>query len=88
MSKVIRVLKHSESGKSAFCRVSTKVPGTPFTSEHGIGYLYVEEGADLPEVGFEFEYSGDISYDNMVDVESGEIRTTKDGVPLQRIVLK
>lgn len=83
MSKFkIRVIKHSESGKSCFCEVSTMAG--PFKSRHGIGYLYAEK---LPEIGFTMDYAGDVAYKDMVDAETGELRTTKDGTPLKEIVL-
>jgi hypothetical protein len=82
----IKVLKHSESGKSAFCSVSKRVG--PFVSQVGVGYLYVDKGEELPVVGTNLPYSGEVDFADMVDETTGEARVTKDGVVLQRIVLK
>ena len=84
----IKVLKHSESGKSAFCRCSRKLGA--FSSEIGVGYLYrASEDTELPEVGTELEWPGDVGFEPLVDADTGAVRTTKDGSStLQRIVLK
>lgn len=88
MAVSIKVLKHSESGKSAFCRCSRKLGA--FSSEVGVGYLYrADENTDLPVVGTELEWPGDVGFEPLVDAETGSVRTTKDGsATLQRIVLK
>lgn len=85
MKYSISILKHSDSGKSAFCKVSVAMG--PFVSEKGVGYLYVAEGQELPAVGTTFPWDGAVSFADMVDIETGEVRQTKGGVPLQRIVL-
>ena len=82
----IKVMKHSESGKSAFCSVGKRVG--PFVSQVGVGYLYVDKGEELPVVGTSLPYQGEVDFVDMVNEETGETRTTKDGVVLQRIVLK
>ena len=85
----IRVMKHSESGKSAFVKVTRKLG--PFKSEVGIGYLYLDGDdpeAELPELDTEFNYPGEVGFENMIDTKTGELRTTKNGEVLQRVVLK
>lgn len=82
----IKVMKHSESGKSAFCSVSKRVG--PFVSQVGVGYMYVDKGEELPVVGTQFPYQGEVDFADMIDDATGECRVTKDGVVLQRIVLK
>lgn len=88
MAVQIRVLKHSESGASAFCRC-TRVLGA-FASEVGVGYLYrADKDTELPEIGTTLSWPGDVGFEPLIDAETGEVRTTKDGkAVLQRIVLK
>lgn len=83
----ISVIKHSESGKSAFCRVSTKT-SLGFI-ECGVGYLYPEgEGEELPAVNSEAILEGfNVDFKEMVNSETGEVRATKTGVPLKKICL-
>jgi len=81
----IKVLKQSDSKKSCFCKVTCKVG--VLRSEVGVGYLYVDEGDELPEIGTELPYEGEVGFQIMTN-EDGEVRTTKEGVPLERIVLK
>ena len=81
----IKVLKNSDSGKSSFCKVVKRCG--PFLSEVGVGYLYLEEGQDLPDVGASFPYDGTVSFVDMVDTDTGELRQTKSGAVLQRIAL-
>lgn len=86
----IKVIKHSESGRSAFCKCTRKLAG--FSSEIGVGYLYrdeEDEEAELAAIGTTLKWPGDVAFEDMVDHETGELRTTKDGESvLQRIVLK
>lgn len=82
----ITVLKNSESGKSSFCRVTKNVG--PFTSEVGVGYLYITKGQTQPEVGTSFDYDGGVDFIPLADHQTGEVRTTKEGVQLLQIVLK
>ena len=83
----ITVMKHSDSGKSAFCKCTRNFNG--FASEVGVGYLYkADDDTELPPVKTSMEYPGSVEFENMVDAETGELRTTKEGVALQRIVLK
>jgi hypothetical protein len=83
----IKVLKHSESGKSMFCRVTRNFMGA--ISEVGVGYLYKDPDAELAPVGTIAQYPGEVGFEPLVDIDTGEIRTTADGkAVLQRIVLK
>lgn len=85
----LRVLKITDSKKSALIKVSIKAG--IFTSEVGIGYLYFDQDTneeDIPEKGFEFPYKGQVAFEPLVDTTSGEVRTTNDGVQLNRLVLK
>lgn len=88
MAVQIRVLKHSESGKSAFCKCTRKLGA--FSSEIGVGYLYKDEDAtELPEKDTVLSWPGEVGFEPLIDAETGEVRTTKDGkAVLQRIVLK
>jgi len=88
MSVQIRVLKHSESGKSAFCKCTRKLGA--FSSEIGVGYLYKDEDAsELPEKDTVLSWPGEVGFEPLIDSTTGEVRTTKDGsAVLQRIVLK
>jgi len=88
MSVSIKVLKHSESGKSAFCRC-TRTLGA-FASEIGVGYLYkATEDAEMPAIGETLTWEGDVAFEPIVDADTGQVRTTKDGsATLNRIVLK
>ena len=85
----ITVLKHSESGNSAFCRVSTRVGS--FLAPSHVRYLRVAEGEELPPVTTSFAFEGSVEKKPMQDVdkESGEVtaRTTKDGTQLYELVL-
>lgn len=82
----IKVMSHSGSGKSAFCKVTKRVG--PFVSEVGVGYMYIAEGETLPIVGTSLPYQGEVEFADMVDTTTGEARVTKEGIILQRIVLK
>ena len=83
----IKVLKHSESGNSAFCRCSTNFQG--FSSEIGIGYLYkAEDTTELPDIGTILEYPGEVGFEPIIDKDTGNIATTKGGDQINRIVLK
>lgn len=95
MKYQITVIKISDSGKSAFCRVTTGVTGVSWVrNEVGIGYLYFQEGIaeeDKPKVGDSFPYEGTVEFEVLIDSETGEVRTTSEengSVPLHRIVLK
>ena len=85
----ITVLKHSESGKSAFCRVSTRVGA--FLAPSHVGYLRVAEGEELPAITTSFAFEGAVERKPMEDVnpETGEVtpRTTKAGDQLYELVL-
>jgi len=83
------VLKITESRKSALIKVSKKVG--PFVSEIGIGYLYFEQDMsddDKPSKGDSFPYEGEVEFTPLVDLETGEVRTSKSGDTLNRVVLK
>lgn len=85
----ITVLKHSESGKSAFCRVSARIGA--FLAPSYVGYLRVAEGEELPAITTSFPFEGAIERKAMEDVdkETGETtpRTTKAGDQLYELVL-
>ena len=85
----ITVLKHSESKKSAFCRVSTRIGA--FLAPSYVGYLRVAEGEELPPVTTSFAFEGTIERKPMQDIDkdSGEVtpRTTKAGDQLYELVL-
>ena len=85
----ITVLKHSASGKSAFCRVSTKVGA--FVAPSYVGYLRVADGEELPAISTSFTFEGTVERQPMQDVdkETGEAtpRTTKAGDQLYELVL-
>ena len=85
----VTCVKHTESGKSAFCRATTKIGWA--TSILGVGYLRPAEGESLPAVGEHFTFEGTIEFREMVDVDksTGEVkvRTTTDGTPLKELVL-
>lgn len=85
----ITVLKHSESKKSAFCRVSTLIGA--FLAPSHVGYLRVAEGEELPAVTTSFAFEGSVEKKPMQDVdkETGNVtpRTTKDGQQLYELVL-
>ena len=85
----ITVLKHSESKKSAFCRVSTRIGA--FLAPSYVGYLRVAEGEELPPVTTSFAFEGTIERKPMQDIDkaTGEVtaRTTKDGTQLYELVL-
>ena len=85
----ITVLKHSESKKSAFCRVSTRIGA--FLAPSYVGYLRVAEGEVLPPVTTSFTFEGSVEKKPMQDIDkaTGEVtaRTTKDGTQLYELVL-
>lgn len=82
----LTVIRATESGKSAMIKVLKKAG--PFTSLRGIGYLAIEEGAEMPAPGTSFPYEGEVDFQPLSDPETGEIRTYSDGAEMKRIVLK
>ena len=85
----VTCIKHTESGKSAFCRATSKVGWA--TSTIGVGYVKPAEGESLPDIGTSFTFEGTIEFREMQDVDktTGEVttRTTKDGIVLYELVL-
>ena len=88
-SITITCIKITDSGKSAFCRASTKVGWS--SSQLGVGYLRPAVGETLPPVGETFTFEGTIEFREMVDVDkaTGDVttRTTTEGTPLKELVL-
>jgi len=86
----VTCIKHTESGKSAFCRATTKVGWA--NSTVGVGYVRPAEGESLPDIGASFTFEGTIELRVMQDTnpDTGEVTTrmTKEGIPLNELVLK
>jgi hypothetical protein len=76
-------LKISESGKSAFIALSTKVGFA--STKVAIGYVDIEK--DTVKVGDTFTFTGTYRQVDMTN-EDGTPRTTNDGVILQRLILE
>lgn len=85
----VTCIKHTASGKSAFCRATSKVGWA--TSTIGVGYVRPAEGESLPDVGASFTFEGSIELQEMQDTnpDTGEVtaRTTKQGDQLFELVL-
>lgn len=85
----ITCVKHTESGKSAFCRATSKIGWA--NSTIGVGYVRPAEGETLPPVGESFTFEGTIELRVMQDTnpDTGEVTTreTKEGIPLKELVL-
>lgn len=76
----VKVARMSQNGKSAVVTVS-QIVKTPFgmgVTQLGIGYVKVDEGTELP-TGFEYVHDGSISFQPIVDQNTGIVATTKGG---------
>lgn len=86
----LKVYKLTESKKSVFVKVIKKAG--PLQSNVGVGYMYLEENMEEEEkeklVGTSFTYDGEVEFRTIADPITGEVRTTKEGVELQEVILK
>lgn len=90
----VTVIKVTDSGKSAFCRITSATAASWVRNEIGVGYLYFQEGIadeDKPKPGDAFDFEGEVAFEPLIDSDTGTVRTTSPehgSVVLNRIVLK